>query len=386
MIWDETHFWETTVLFSKSSFLGLDLVRDYNELNTPLPFIIFGALEHFSKDGLFAGRLLNLLLSLIITCAVGIPLGRKNKRSILAAVGLLSVPYYLWLSRHFYTDILAVFFVFAGFWLYLRNRHALSGMSFIFAIACRQYMLAFPLAIAVYEFSATLRGAFKSGSFRPDAEAIRRTSIRWIMPSIATLTILCWFWLFDGMAPKSGIAIPDTPLVQRQAFTLAVDASLYFLACVGLYFVIPEWILFSRRVNLQAVFTRRNTAIAIGLAVLFASFPPTATHGLLTKFASLLPVDFLGIALFCFLAVVACVRFCRLDLPFWIVLLNSGLMLKAHAWDKYVLPLVIVFWYLKSIEMLDRIPLASPARLEHRGASNVLSLPQSGYSLPNQSI
>src|SRR5206468_1447664 len=138
MIWDENHFWRTTLLFSKSLIPDFRLLRSYNELNTPLPFIIFGALAHQFKDGLFAGRFLNLIVSLIITCAIGLPIGRKGGRSILAAAGLLIVPYYLWLSTHLYTDILSVFFVVAGFWLYVRNNHVLSSIPFILAIACRQ--------------------------------------------------------------------------------------------------------------------------------------------------------------------------------------------------------------------------------------------------------
>src|SRR5437867_4945211 len=190
MIWDENHFWRTTLLFSKSLVPDFRVLRNYNELNTPLPFIIFGALAHQFKDGLFAGRFLNLIVSLIIICTIGLPLGRKDARSILAAMSILSVPYYLWLSTHLYTDILSAFFVLAGFWLYVRNKHILSSIPFILAIACRQYMVVFPLAIAAHEFISYLRRTFETGSLKRASIGMPRIYAPCIAPSMAALTLL----------------------------------------------------------------------------------------------------------------------------------------------------------------------------------------------------
>jgi hypothetical protein len=376
MIWDERHFLETSLLFSRSLIPDFKLLRNYGDLNTPLAFMVFGALEYFFRDGLFAGRLLNLILSLIMICSIGVRFGDQNKRSILAGIGLLSVPYYMWLSTHFYTDILAVFFVLAGFWLYVRSRHVMSGFCFVLAIASRQYMVAFPLAVAAYEFTSSFVTTVKTQGLKKALKPSLQSCVPWIVPSIAALTILCWFWLFNGMAPQSGIAIRRTPPVQREMWAVAVESSLYYLACVGLYFVVPEWILFSRRVNLKAFLTGKTAAIALGLSVLFAVFPPAITQGFLTKFANFLPVDFLRITLFCCLALLTCIRFGRLNLAFWVVLFNSGLMLKASAWDKYVLPLVVVFWYLKSMDKVDDVAVAVEDKLGDR----VIPLPASRNS------
>ncbi|PYT04308.1 MAG: hypothetical protein DMF60_15730, partial [Acidobacteria bacterium] len=230
MIWDEQPYWRTSLLISKSVIPDLRLLRNYDQLNTPLPFIIFGALEYFFKDGLFVGRMLNLVLSLIMACAIGVSLARTSKRRILAALGLVSFPYYLWLSCHLYTDIVATFFVFAGFWLWLRNRHVLSCLSFVLAIACRQYMLAFPLSLAVYEFTSAFDAARKFASVTSVANRMFQAISRCVAPSAACLTIFGWFWLFGGMAPRSGVALWITPTVQRHTWAFAVDSSLYFLA------------------------------------------------------------------------------------------------------------------------------------------------------------
>ncbi|MGB3640444.1 MAG: hypothetical protein WBA39_23150, partial [Rivularia sp. (in: cyanobacteria)] len=55
-IWDEGHFWETSLTFSDKLIPSIDDLRNYGELSTPLPFIIFGALEYLFHQGIFAGR------------------------------------------------------------------------------------------------------------------------------------------------------------------------------------------------------------------------------------------------------------------------------------------------------------------------------------------
>ncbi|WP_414622303.1 hypothetical protein [Calothrix sp. CCY 0018] len=89
--------------------------------------------------------------------------------------------------------------------------------------------------------------------------------------------------------------------------------------------------------------------------MLFIVFPPLKGHGILIKIARLFPNDFFRLLLFYSLALVTSVRFSyRPNLAFWIVLVNSVLMVKAYPWDKYLLPLLIIFWHLKSIGILDR--------------------------------
>ena len=74
---DEGHFWQTSLTFSESLIPTIDDLKNYRELNTPLPFVIFGALEYLFHQGIFAGRLLNLILSLIIVFIMGWPSREK---------------------------------------------------------------------------------------------------------------------------------------------------------------------------------------------------------------------------------------------------------------------------------------------------------------------
>ena len=137
--------------------------------------------------------------------------------------------------------------------------------------------------------------------------------------------------------------LPDVPTVQLNWWSLQPNNGLYFLTCVGLYFVIPELILFRRKTVLKDLLTRKSGFLILGLALLFVLFPPPLeAHGLLTKMLRLLPNDLFKIASVYFLALLACVRFSRINLAFWALLMNCGLMMKAHQWDKYVLPLLVV--------------------------------------------
>ncbi|MGF1675229.1 MAG: hypothetical protein ACFCUV_16315 [Rivularia sp. (in: cyanobacteria)] len=372
---DEPHYWETSLRFSYSLIPSLELLRNYGELNTPLPFIMFGGLEYLFKGGIFAGRFLNLIISFLMTCFIGLPKGKVTKKSVLSVCGLLLFPYYLILSGRLYTDIIAAFFVLVGFWFYLRSQHILSSFAFILAIASRQFMIAFPFAIAIFELINYLIIKMRIYSLKKVANSYSENSqqelgiietddltktrlnpLRWLMPLIASLSIVGWLLLFQGIAPEAGMVARTVPKVQQKLWSIDLSGSYFALSSVGLYFVIPELILFRPNIVWSNIFTRKNFFLAAVLLLLFIIFPLLEAHGILIKAATrLLPNDFFRLALFYFLALITCLRFfTRLNLTFWLLLINCGLMMKAYPWDKYVLPLLVVFWYLKSRNILDK--------------------------------
>jgi hypothetical protein len=52
-------------------------------------------------------------------------------------------------------------------------------------------------------------------------------------------------------------------------------------------------------------------------------------------------------------------------LLFWVIVFNALITMKAIPWDRYVLPLAVAFWYLKSIRYpgTDTQPHAAPDTL-----------------------
>jgi hypothetical protein len=369
---DETSFWKTSLTFSQRLIPTLEQLRGYNELNTPLPFILFGTLEHLFEGGIFAGRLLNFVLSFAIVLWIGWPRRQRQWGAILSAVGLLLFPYYLWVSAHLYTDLIAAAWVLLGIYCYRRNWQIPCTLAFILGIASRQYMLAFPLGLAAFELVSTYQHK-------------RRLSLKILAPIVAALSIVGWFILFQGLAPPSVFeerAAPAVqhsvwaiPEVQRSVWAITPGSGLLFMSFVGFYFVIPELILFWRGFSLRwqmkaAKYYRNYWLIASGLLILFILFPPSlvGTSGIFLKMTNLLPADGLKLLIYYALALLACWRFSRMELAGWLVLFNALIMMKAYQWDRYALPLLVVLWYLKSVRALDS-PLADRDQRPARPAS-----------------
>ena len=233
---DESHFWQSSILFSKG--MTFEKITNYNELNTPLPFILFGVVEYFFKGGVAVARLINLIFSFIIMNVILYSSKKNVKNSMFSALGLLIFPYFILTSTHVYTDIIASFFVLFGFVFYKKNKHFLSTISFILAISSRQYMLAFPLAIFIYEYLK-----YKSKK-------------NWVFYLVASSSILFWVILFGGFGPEKAIQIQNISTINL--FFFIPHNSLYFLACIGLYFVIPEIIFFKRFSIFKDILSKKN--------------------------------------------------------------------------------------------------------------------------------
>lgn len=350
--WDETHYWPTILQFSRQWPPDWKLLRSYSELNTPLLFLTVGGLESLLQGGPFVGRLINFSMSFAIACTVAF--SGPWRRSIPAVAGLLAFPYYLQVSVFLYTDMMAAFFVFLGFWLYRREHHGWAALAMVLAIATRQYAVAFPAALALYEFLKGLR-----------AEGFR-IRWRWLAPLLAAATIGGWILLFGGLAPSGAFSnqLLLVPRVQSPSrhFDLDPRAPLHALAGLGMYFVIPEWILFSRKLQWRRLLSVKALGLAIALLCVFASSPKIKSHGLLGKIGQVTP-EWLFVTFILYIpATLATIRFAHPNLALCLVLMQLATMLKAYPWDKYLLPLLVVLWYCKSVapELLSPSTPQSP--------------------------
>lgn len=353
---DELHFWPTSLLFSHRWIPSLALLRSYNELNTPLPFILFGALEHLFHGGIVVARAFDFTLSLAMVLWVGLADERGDWSGARAALGMLLFPYFLGVATHLYTDIIAAACGMFGLVLHQRRHHAAAAVAFILAIASRQYLLAFPAALVL------LNGA-DAWQRRNDGWRVWAVPALW-MPVVACASIFAWMALFGGLAPSGAVRLQH--LATAHMLTVFPAHALYFLTCVGAYFVVPEWVLFPRPLHPRHLFQLPWLAAALVLLVLFAVFPPlhnvviVPTMGFLDRFVRLFAPDLLRVALFYGLALLAVVRLARWNLAGVLLLTNAAVMLKAHiAWDKYALPMLVILWLLRAADQLSAP--ASPA-------------------------
>ena len=339
---DEGHFWETSQAFAASFPPSLAELRDYPEVLTPLAFVLWGGLEAAFGGGMAVGRLLNALLSFALLAWVA--LGRRHpERAALAALRLLAFPYTLPLGVHLYTDTLCALGVVAGVWLYGRERHAAAALAFVVAVATRQYAVFVPSGIAAYEAIRFLRG-----------ERERLLAASWA--GLAAGTLLGWFAFFGGLAPPSGMAIwiPRYAAPMLDAFHFELDHGLYFLSGVGLYFVLPEWVLLRRRPPWHGLPAGTVLAVVAVVAALFWMAPPLMTDaypgGAFGRVArAALPGGWGDLPRMLLLLALACAAVLRLStrpgLVAWWLLLDFLLMTKSQlAWEKYLLPFLAVLW------------------------------------------
>lgn len=343
---DEDHFLESARRFRGSFPPSLEQLRDYPEVINPLAFVLWGQLDRLTGNGLVAGRALNALLAAVVVAAIAFRRGRTDRTRLFAALGLLAFPYFLGLGVRLYTDVMAACIAFFGARLHLRGRPWPALALFVAAIATRQYMVAVPASLAAWELDRTLRG---------DARHWREA----ILTAIAAATLLGWIAFFGGLGPKPGIErwTPSYPAPMFEARLFIVEYALYYLACLGGYFVVPEFALFVRRVDWRAFARRRNVWIALLLAALFAVFPPFFPNfpgGGFDRLVRLAlppgPGDVPRVALYWALACLACMRFAqRLDFAFFLVFVHAAMLTKTQlAWDKYMMPVLVLLWYLKA--------------------------------------
>jgi len=348
---DELHFWPTSVALFENGFPTLAQLQTYNELSTPLPFLIFGGLEHMFHGGIVVGRAINMVSSLAILLIIG-ALGNFSLRALLCAAGLLLFPYFVLVGTHLYTDPIAVLFGVAGVALYLRGRAWGSAVCFIVGIACRQYIVAFPLALFARGLVVQVR--------------LRRFALGSTLfaPAIATVSLAGWYLFFGDFAPQAALHAQ-----KLAAGRLYPEHGLYFLTCIGLYFVVLECILFRSIAHLLARGVGAIVIVAV-VTILFAVFPPmeninppVATMGYLDIAArSVLPTP-ARVTLFWALAVIACLRLRPLSTAGLMLYANAALLACAHvAWDKYALPMLATLWLLKAADQLDEVKAAPVVR------------------------
>src|SRR5262245_43445466 len=373
---DEAHFQTSAEAFQGR--FELEALRSYPEVVTPLALLIWGELEHFTGDGLFYGRLLNLALTFAMVCLVALCAPREWPRPALAAVGLLLFPYTLPLGVHLYTDTLGAFLVVGGTLALARGHPAIAWWAFACAISTRQYLVQIPAALAAVEGVHWLRGE----------------PVRWkdLLVCLASgVTLLAWIAFFGGLAPEPGIEFwtPLYPAPMLRATDFILHQGLYALTGVGAYFVLVEALLFRRRPVAREMQDWRGLLLALGLAGLFWLDPPLPTANLpggpIGRVSLALwpapDLDWVRVGIYSVLALLCLLRFAgRLDIGFWLVAAACVLAMKQQlAWEKYLFPTLAVLWTMVALGRLSGYGTAAVPSEAGENALTKQALPRSGF-------
>lgn len=147
---DESHFLATVELFSQG--LNLDTLKTYDEMSTPLPFVIYAAWGWVFGVELLALRLLSGILA-IATCVVLFrwftSVLASERLAFLAACFVVLHPYMLALGSLVYTDITAMLFLAVSLVMVRQRRPVLLAIALAAAVLSRQYLIYLTLATAL---------------------------------------------------------------------------------------------------------------------------------------------------------------------------------------------------------------------------------------------
>jgi hypothetical protein len=358
---DEHHYLDTAVFFSKEPIPSADLLKSYNELNTPVPFILGGWIVSVFGENIQSLRLLTFAVSfaLLMIFVWGSP--DHSKHFFLCLAGLMVFPNYYLCSVYYYTDIFAMIGVLAGVVAYIRKAHGWAMIFFILAVASRQYMLAFPAAIVAYEFLGLLKNDFNIRAFL----ARIFTEKTWLPYALAVLSIVPWILLWKGPAPAAVMA--DQYYDSDKLIQYNFGYVLYSSACLAVYYIIPE-VLITGHIRYFLDFPKNHPRLFIGyiivIGALIALFPAKQAYNPYFTWPYLGYVDQLFMTLgitgfvkqivFGLLMLITMMRFFSpyFNLASCVVLINILLLGKAQlSWDKYSLPMIMVLWFLT---MFDR--------------------------------
>ncbi|MGX7690192.1 hypothetical protein ACWA1C_23690 [Flectobacillus roseus] len=356
---DEFHFFETTKIFSSYFIPPISYLEHYPELNTPLPFIIGGWWINLWGDTIQNLRILTLLLSFAIVTTFIWQSPKDSNKLWVCVLGLWLFPNYYLCTVYYYTDMFAILFLLAGIISYLQERHFISGLLIALSICCRQYMIAFPVAIVVNEIVRI----FIMNEYSLKNTYLEAVSKKYLFIYIvAFLSIVPWVLLWGGFAPAEEMKRQhyDSTLTYKGGFVL------YSSAVVAFYFVIPE-ILLRRRLNVLVQYVRNNKVLSIlcllmiGLLVCFMPAVQTYNPYFTWRFLGYLDMGLVKIGIpelfkqiiFGLLMFLALIRFLSggLTLSTWVFIINGILLGKAQlSWDKYSLPTVVILWFLVLVE------------------------------------
>ena len=353
---DEFHYLSTAVDFSSEPIPSISLLKNYNELNTPLPFIIGGwVIKIFGEDIKYL-RMLTFAVSflLVLIFIWGSP--ARSQRLYLALLGLILFPNYYLCSVYYYTDIFAMVFVLAGMCSYVKKAHWAGLLFFAMGICCRQYMIAFPVAIAAYELLKLFRKSSSVGEFI----SFLITSSPWKYYTLSILSLAPWIILWKNVAPSA--VMEDQFYDSNKVIHYNFGFVMYSCVCLCIYYVLPE-LIFTRKIRLIVTYPRKYPRVFIGLVAIILTivffFPAKQAHNPYFTWPYLGYVDHvlttIGITgifkqlLFGILSLIALVRFFSSDISLagCIVLFNIILLGKAQlSWDKYSLPMIMTLWFL----------------------------------------
>ena len=246
---DEATFYPITLQFSAHALPQLELLRSYEQVQTPLMFFAFGLVGRAVGFDLWKLRMGVALLSyltllLFFRLCLARCHGLKPWLPIYATCVLALSPYYLGASFYYYTDIPCLFAMMLALSLYLSGRPLAGAIAAGVALLIRQYSVFLP---AAYLVTSMMKGRSVWRGLRQGA-----------LLSLPFAMVLPLIVLWRGFSPQNHLRE-----IVRQVGYFHPEFVNYLVLAAGVY-SLPLALLRARE-----IFQRQRLVVAGLLAPLF---------------------------------------------------------------------------------------------------------------------
>jgi hypothetical protein len=353
-VWfDEGHYVETIKYFGTTPFFHA--LYSYEEMSTPLPFILFAFWGKLFGFHLMSLRLFNLIIAaLTYSIIYRFFTSNLNKNtSLLLVIYIAFNPYFAGASIFVFTDMISILFMFLALFSVNKNNSLFMFTGLSGALLCRQY-----LAFLIPSFLTFYLLRF----FKTDEKKAAIRNIISIICSCIPLLILFIYW--DGSCPVNEIR----KLYINNAFKFHCNAVVLYMAQAVLY-TLP----FSIVLNYQVYKNRPVLILSVFLSLIYLLVPVKAspaaieisrfTVGYLDRAISILKIKGLSqLVLYTgfLLSIPILIRWIKvaiekiqqndLDIPLLTILtIISFLLVMPFSyllWEKYFIPILPVVLYL----------------------------------------
>jgi hypothetical protein len=254
---DEWHFVETVRLFGDE--ISMHTRRHYDEMSTPLPFVLYGLWGRLIGFEIERLRLLSLLLAVITYIVLYSLLFRllgSFKTAVLGTGFVMVHPYMLGFSLFVFTDMSAIMFMLAACLAMHRGRPVWFALMLAGGLLCRQYL--------AFVFVASLL-VFAMQWYRRKSQAPPAMLTATVLSALP-LALLFLLW---------GDVHPDN---LRKQFYLAESFRFHPSACVlyvsQLFWYLVPVLLFRWRCLYR---DRRFLIAATAVSLIYFAFPVTSS-------------------------------------------------------------------------------------------------------------
>lgn len=216
---DENHFFATIQRFVNSPLIPT--LYDYDEMSTPLPFMLYAAWGKLFGVNLFSLRLLSMLIAFLTYVSIfNLFLQIFSKiKSLLFTVFISLNPYFIGLSVFVFTDMLAIFFTTLFLHAIHKRNFFLLAISIAGGLLCRQYFVFLPIAAGLF-FIIEYFLFYKNDSL---------FALIYIFFGCLPLLLLVSYW--HGLTPNNAVKADYI----GQALIFHQSALSLYIALIGIY-------------------------------------------------------------------------------------------------------------------------------------------------------